>query len=150
MNNIPKSQLQQASAFGEDVYIKNIRVDGCWPKSLESTVSGFRCFLEKILNPHEVTVFKVYIPFHQKSIKDTVYAFASFVSPNFEYCELRQKVIEELNQTAFRGFNLCAEVAGKRKRFMVTVDGVLPKVTEVKSTQTTELQDEKVSFINFN
>jgi hypothetical protein len=88
MNNIPKSQLQQASAFGEDVYIKNIRVNGCWPKSRESTVSGFRCFLEKILNP-QVTVFKVYIPTHQKSIKDNVYGFASFVSPNFDYCELR-------------------------------------------------------------
>jgi hypothetical protein len=55
--------------------------------------------------------------------------------------------IEELNHTAFSGYILCAEVSGKRKRFMVTVDGVLPKVTEVKSTQT-EL-DEKVILYKF-
>jgi hypothetical protein len=133
---ISNNCILKAQEYGNDVHIRSIKVTK-WGSDgdCEEVSSKLKYFLEELLMKHEVMIFRVKVS-HQPIYDGCVYAFASFVSPSYTYEVLKEKVIVTLNKTMYRGRNLVAMDACKRRKFMSTTMCLLTRHMSNVATQT--------------
>jgi hypothetical protein len=136
---------EEASALHNDVLIRNIHA-----VSNNSVEEKFSDFLKTMMAPHNVQVHHLKIPRKQSLYNETVYGYAGFVSPIYEYDVLKKIVIEELNMTQYEGRNLIAEDARERHSYLESMKGSVPKDMVSTDTQTATPFIKKVTFSSFS